>query len=231
MSLFDFFKRGNKDKEAQRTELPARDIDHCSRNTSAQSSPTWDELEAWKRANEESSLQFDRDVAEITKAYESVSAGGDINKAIAEIEGILINSRPYGRLHGQAWHKKLLSLYRQAGRDDDAWAHLNWIVVEDPSYLEFVQHERCLILKREKRYVDAMWHLMHEHLIIAMKPYSEFKKERFLKEAQPIANKLGWAGNEPEYLAYLIESACSVGDVNAIRMEEAYKAFLKERQG
>lgn len=57
---------------------------------------------------------------------------------------------------------------------------------------------------------------------------SGFNKETFIKEATPIANKLGLSSSNVEYLAYLIENQVKHHNYDDQVLRESYKKALSD---
>ena len=71
--------------------------------------------------------------------------------------------------------------------------------------------------------------LMYSHLLKS-KWNNTFKSEIFIKDANPVANKLKWDSSKVEYLAYLIENQVKQKNYDEMLLREKYKTFLSEQK-
>ena len=75
--------------------------------------------------------------------------------------------------------------------------------------------------------MDAMIMLMMGHLFKAQ-INATFAKDAFIKEATPIANKLGLNNDNVEYLAYLIENQVKHRNYDDQILRTSYKKALSD---
>ena len=119
----------------------------------------------------------------------------------------------------------LAELYIKNNQNDKAWGYLNSILLSHIDLTHKIRFLQCKILKKEKRYIDAMIMLMMGYLFKA-KISSSFAKDTFIKDATPIANKLGLENSNIEYLAYLIENQVKHRNYDDQVLRENYKKAL-----
>ena len=121
----------------------------------------------------------------------------------------------------------LAELYIKNNQNDKAWDYLNSILLSHIDLTHKIRFLQCKILKKEKRFVDAMIMLMMGHLFKAQ-INATFAKDAFIKEATPIANKLGLNNDNVEYLAYLIENQVKHRNYDDQILRTNYKKALSD---
>ena len=160
-------------------------------------------------------------LSSVLKAREQYKVDNDINKLIASYEYAMIEAKPPLK-NAQSHTMYLAELYIKNNQNDKAWSYLNSILLSHMDLTHKIRFLQCKILKKEKKYVDAMIMLMMGHLFKSQIS-SGFNKETFIKEATPIANKLGLSSSNVEYLAYLIENQVKHHNYDDQVLRESYK--------
>ncbi len=150
-------------------------------------------------------------LAEVNAARERFKVDKDIQAAIAVYERVLLHSTP--PLKSNAHTMFLSNLYIQAEEYDKAWGYLNHLLITNPSLTYDIRKDQCRILKKEKKYVDAMQMLSLSYLAES-KWNNTFKIDAFSKEATPIANKLGWNSENIKQIATCIQYHVGKKDYN-----------------
>lgn len=152
-----------------------------------------------------SDLEYqDKLLSYVLKAREQFKVDKNIDKLIEVYEYAIIKANP--PLKNAPSHIMYLAeLYIKNNQNDKAWSYLNSILLSHKDLTHKIRFLQCKILKKEKRYVDALFMLMMGYLFKA-KNNSTFSGETFIKDVTPIANKLGLNSSNVEYLAYLIEN-------------------------
>lgn len=162
----------------------------------------------------------------VWQAREQYKSDGDINKLIAAYEYAMIEAKPPLK-NAQSHTMYLAELYIKNNQNDKAWDYLNSILLSHIDLTHKIRFLQCKILKKEKRYVDAMIMLMMGYLFKA-KISSSFAKDTFIKDATPIAKKLGLENSNIEYLAYLIENQIKHRNYDDQVLRENYKKALTD---
>ena len=182
---------------------------------------------------------------EVNEARDRYKNGGDIKDIIKAFEHAFKESDPPCS-SSQCWY--LVTLYLKNNQNDAAWEYLQlmrhrsaltlknqnsivpYTIQDFYSESSQISEQEARILKKEKRFKEAIRSYMFEYLewIWAKRDFVKFEKDRFLKDIKPCANKLKWDEDKMDYLAYLVENNASRTDYNSIPMEEAYRQFLKD---
>ncbi len=142
-------------------------------------------------------------LSKVLAAKEKYKTDNDVYAAIAVYEQALIYSDP--PLHSNSHTMFLANLYIQAEEYDKAWAYLNKLLLTNVGLTYKIRKEQCRILKKEKKYIDAMLMLALSYLADS-KWSNSFRVDAFVKEAAPIAKKLNWSNETIEQLASCIQS-------------------------
>ena len=135
----------------------------------------------------------------VFNAEDRYNKDGDLNAVIEDLEYAFIESKSPCKAHCL----DLVNYYCKAGQNDKAWGYLNLLYMErriDPMFIRF---EQAKILKKEKRWADAVEMYMLGYL--AKCDRTNFKKELFIKDIKSSANKLGWDDSIMNSLAQILE--------------------------
>ena len=135
----------------------------------------------------------DAELEKLQKADKQYEIDNNIEQRIAVYESILSKKTRWNSFN---YCMKLARMYEEIGQNDKAWRYLNkmetWFATypSPKSYLSKISQEQFSILKKEKKYKDAL-----RMLLITRVSYSdsvtEFNKEKFVKDAKPIAKNIG----------------------------------------
>lgn len=175
----------------------------------------------------QSDLEYqDNLLASVWEAREQYKVDNDIDKLIAAYEYAMIEAKPPLK-NAQSHTMYLAELYIKNNQNDKAWGYLNSLLLPHKDLTHKIRFLQCKILKKEKRFVDAMIMLMMGHLFKAQIS-ATFAKDAFIKEATPIANKLGLNNDNVEYLAYLIENQVKHRNYDAQILRANYKKALSD---
>ena len=93
--------------------------------------------------------------------------------------------------------------------------------------LEKIRFAQARILKKEKKYLDAIENYMLGFLAKS-KWNSTFQEEMFLNEIKSSANNLGWDNDKCEYLAYLVGNHVEKNCYDELSLITSYRKFLKD---
>ena len=165
-------------------------------------------------------------LASVWEAREQYKVDNNIDKLIAAYEYAMIEAKPPLK-NAQSHTMYLAELYIKNNQNDKAWDYLNSILLSHIDLTHKIRFLQCKILKKEKRFVDAMIMLMMGHLFKAQ-INATFAKDAFIKEATPIANKLGLNNDNVEYLAYLIENQVKHRNYDDQTLRTSYKKALSD---
>ena len=165
-------------------------------------------------------------LASVWEAREQYKVDNNIDKLIAAYEYAMIEAKPPLK-NAQSHTMYLAELYIKNNQNDKAWDYLNSILLSHIDLTHKIRFLQCKILKKEKRFVDAMIMLMMGHLFKAQ-INATFAKDAFIKEATPIANKLGLNNDNVEYLAYLIENQVKHRNYDDQILRTNYKKALSD---
>lgn len=187
------------------------------------------------KRHQDDTAKADAQIAKLQKADERFEKDGDLNKRIAVYESVLDLSKPL------LWNSfnyclSLVKMYVEADRRDDAWRLLNQMTIafaRFPSpeyYTAKVRNEQFKILKKEKKYLDALRMLAVSHVLKTNSPQgSQFDTERFIKEAKTTAKGAGLSQQDLEDLAKMIKDAGKKKNLPEEKVLDIFKEFLKKK--
>lgn len=167
-------------------------------------------------------------LSEVLAARNKYKVDHDIQSAITVYEHALLHSDP--PLRSNAHTMFLSNLYIQAKEYDKAWSYLNGLLLKNQDLTYEIRKDQCRILKKEKRYVDAMLMLILSFLADS-KWKNIFNYESFVKEATPIANKLGWTQEAVERFADCIKKRVDSRDYDEASMVNEFREILIDLDG
>ena len=97
-------------------------------------------------------------------------------------------------------------------------------------YLWKIRNEQFKILKKEKKYLDALRMLAVSHVLKTNSPQgSQFDIERFIKEAKTTAKGAGLSEEDLEDLAKMIKDAGKKGNLPEAKVLNIFKEFMKKK--
>lgn len=100
-----------------------------------------------------------------------------------------VRENPTGVNWSYKYYMTLSKMYYENGQRDKAWGFLNEMVMTHPELIEHVRKEQVRILKKERRWLEALRTFCLQSYHAAERP--NYGAERFVREGRPIANKLG----------------------------------------
>lgn len=148
--------------------------------------------------------------------YEDIAS---INKCISAYETYVLDNEA-----GVRWDPSdyvfLAGLYTKIGATNKAWGLLNSIKANFPNASEAVRHQQVALLKKEKRWADALQFYCSEAYYICKRDKG-YSKEQFVCTAAPLARKANLSSDQLQTLAaQIVEAAhkftCTEGRVNEI---------------
>ena len=117
-------------------------------------------------------------------------------------------------------HLFLADLYEKAGMNDKAWGYLNKMMLDDPGSKPRIRKAQFKLLKREKRWLEALHILVMYH-----SSCSPFNRADFEKDAAPVAKKLCIDAKSLAALSLTLEQN-SHNETTAVK---ACNTFLKSK--
>lgn len=153
----------------------------------------------------------------------AVDSAKDVAKAIDKYEAALRAAEGHGNYatHWLCLAKDCIK-YDQMDR---AWALLNELLTKYPDESARIRNEQVRILKKEKRWDEALRMLGMCHAV----KYGDFNRDAFLRELKPIANKLGLTVDDHLTLADLVAKAKKKGSRAERVAADSFAEFLKAR--
>lgn len=158
----------------------------------------------------------------VSKAEDRYNKDGDLNAVIEDLEYAFIESNPPCKAHCL----DLVNYYCKAGQNDKAWGYLNLLYMErriDPMFIRF---EQAKILKKEKRWADAVEMYMFGYL--AKCDRTDFKKEMFIKDIKSSTNKLGWDESLVNRLAQILEKQIKSKNFDESSLSQEYRKLYND---
>ena len=183
-------------------------------------------LEQLRRDSEKQQAEFDRKNARLQSARAALSESDDLNAAIAEYEAAI---EDFGDQNMDSHRIRLAGCYIKAGQFDKAWGYLNGLIAKYPHLSPKARKEQIRILKKEKRWSEAMRYVLLYYMDRCIYGVPGFNKEAFLKDLRPIANKLGLEEDEREYFAFLLDRQIQSGRYQHGPIDDAFKKFGSDK--
>lgn len=176
---------------------------------------------------EQQTKQADAEIALLQAADRQFENDKDIEKRIAAYESVF-----HKKTHWNSFNycMKLVKMYEDVEKNNKAWSLLNKMVgwfasYPNPvAYIPKIRKEQFKILKKEKKYDEALRWLLAAHTAFA-KSSSEFNTERFISEANTTAKGLGMTETQLQELVEIVQKTLRQSD-GAEKVDEAYQAFL-----
>lgn len=165
-------------------------------------------------------------IARVNAARERYKNDGNLDAIIKEYEFAFVESNPPCT---SSQYIKLADFYIKAGQNDKAWGYLNSMLAKKPNGRKDIRFAQARILKKEKRYMDAIEMYMLGYLANAERNNS-FSPNTFKREIQPCINKLQWEADTADYLCYLLESQIKKKNYRESTVINSYRAFVGSQQ-
>ncbi len=189
----------------------------------------------FKKEQDEVNAQISR----LIQADAEYKEDGDLDKRIAVYERILDFKKE------QHWNSfnfciKFVQMYVKADRDDDAWRLLNQMQIKFATfypqtyYDSKIRYEQFKILKKEKKFVDALHMLALSYALTSFQDDDghriPFNEEKFLKEAKTTAQGAGISPEDLAQLANLLKKNVKHRNITEQKISEIYRAFMAKAQ-
>ena len=176
---------------------------------------------------EQQTKHADAEIALLQAADRQFENDKDLDKRIAAYESVF-----HKKTHWNSFNycMKLVKMYEDAEKNNKAWSLLNkmigWFATypNPAAYIPKIRKEQFKILKKEKKYDEALRWLLAAHASFAKNP-SEFNAERFISEAKTTAKGLGMTEEQLQELAEIVQKTLRQSN-GAEKVDEAYQAFL-----
>lgn len=167
-------------------------------------------------------LKKQDEAIELFQEARELEVSGNFDKAI-ELSRKALEIAP-----NSCWDSQrigLAELYIKANRHNEAWGYLNRLKIEFPYLISKIEFQMCRILKKEKKWIEALRALMACHAT----KYGGFNEQAFIRDLGPIANRIPLIEGEPEYLADMLKGAPD--DVFAAESyaDSVFRRFYEER--
>lgn len=156
----------------------------------------------------------------VNAAQERYKKDNDLDAVIKELEFAFIESDPPCRT---SQCMDLVKYYSKAGQNNKAWSYLNHLLMKKAASLESIRFEQAKLLKKEKKWADAIEMYMLGYL--ASTNRIAFPKEKFIKDVKSSANKLGWDDNTVNRLAQIIEKQAKGKNFSERSLSQEYRKF------
>lgn len=139
-------------------------------------------------------------LGEVFEAKSRYEEDGDLDAVIEAFEAAFIKADP-PCVSSQCF--TLVDYYLKAGQNDKAWRYMNKLYTKFPVYRGRIRNLQAKILKKEKKYSDAIEMYMLCYLIRA-DGNNIFDKEKFLKTINVCANKLKLDESQRDQIAGIV---------------------------
>ena len=227
------------DKDGKCSECAKREKESIKQKTNFFSAGKFDKklehnaIEEWLpqvdpqyKATKERLAHQEKLLSLVWKAREQYKIDNDINELIKVYEYAMIDANPV--LHSAQAHVfYLVDLYIKTNQNDKAWGYLSKVSIEYIHETHKIRMYQFRILKKEKRYTEAMIFLMEAYLLKSQFTNS-FNEKGFKKDANSTINKLEWDNTKLEYLAKLIKDQVNDHNFDQELLRSKYWAFLNE---
>ena len=170
----------------------------------------------------------DREIAQLQAAKEKYDQDNDVQACIQEYEKVLLKGTSWNSFN---FHLTLVNLYVKADRDNDGWAYLNRLLMQFPDeYCTYkIRYEQFHILKKEKKYKEAIRMLAVSHVLKTNSPNgSYFSIEKFEKDGKTTAKGAKMTPESFHELACLIEETAKGKKCTETDVFKVVDGFLKD---
>lgn len=222
MSLFHLFRKKDKELKASKPAVQTNPSDQ--KFSSDVERQMYENNEFGYRDMKDELDRQNRLLSRYWAAVSKYKEDNNLNVLIAECEDLFIKEDPPCRT---SQCTKLVNYYMKAGLNDKAWGYLNLLHSTGRLDTESVRYDQARILRKEKKYADAIEKFMVSYLMKS-KRIGEFQKEKFLKDISSCANRLHLTDDHREYLAYLIENQIKQKHFSERELVRLYRKFYED---
>lgn len=163
-------------------------------------------------------------LSRVNAAQEKYKEDKNIEAVIRELEYAFIESDPPC---ASSQNMDLIDYYVKAGKNDKAWAYLNRLYTYGEAPVEKVRFAQARILKKEKKWHDALEMYMLGYLKKS-EWNNNFQEDMFKKDIKSLVNKLNWDSEKVDYLCYLIGNHVKNRDYSESSLSQEYRQFLSD---
>lgn len=198
-----------------------------SKNSSTKSKTSTNSASNSLTRLEQQTKQADAEIALLQAADRQFENDKDTEKRIAAYESVF-----HKKTHWNSFNycMKLVKMYEDGGKNNKAWALINKMIIwfatypNPAAYISKIRKEQFKILKKEKKYDEALRWLLAAHTSFAKSP-SEFSAESFFSEAKTTAKGLGMTEAQLQELVEIVQKTLKQSN-GAEKVDEAYQSFL-----
>ena len=122
----------------------------------------------------------------------------------------------------------LADLYIKAGYLDKAWGYLNMLIPENRAPLHKIRFTQARILKKEKKYYDAIELYMMGYLMKSQWN-NTFQASMFEKDISPCVNKTELPDNTVKELSSIISRQVQIRDYDEYHVIQKYRDYLADK--
>ena len=162
----------------------------------------------------------------LNRARDQYKKDGNIEKLIKGYEAVLIQvPKP---VHSPSVAMQLVDLYIKNGQDDKAWGYLNSLLARSDYVVprDKIRFAQVKILKREKKYTEAVEMLILAHLSKAKD--QKYNVAGFEKDLKPIAKNLGWDDSNIHELIVVVDGFARSKHNSEQAAIKSFRKLLKE---
>ena len=213
MGILDLFKKIDKAlSEPEKPARPARQNDYG--------------LAELKRKEKEA----DNELETLQKADKQYYEDNDIEKRIAVYESVLNHQPEWNNFN---FCLSLLSMYEKTEQYQKGWSFANqmiaWFAVFPVGDMSKIRYAQFRILKKEKKYVEALRMLTLSHIHNAGYYSVEDLQKRMVKDGKTTAKGAGLTVEDLEELAALLKKSADRKKNTEQEALRVFKAFAKEK--
>ncbi len=219
MGLFDFLKKKNSSQNSvQEVKVPKPKFHNKIEKEMYEKN-----IEGFRDLTDSINYQnalLDR----VNTAQQRYKQDGDLEAVIKELEFAFIKCNPPCR-SSQCFD--LVDYYIKAGQNNKAWSYLNRLSMRKNAPMMHIRFAQARILKKEKKYADAVQMFMLGYL--AKSNGQDFRKDKFIKDIKSSANKLEWDDNTITRLVNILEKQIKKKNYDEGALIEEYRKFYEKR--
>lgn len=163
-------------------------------------------------------------LSRVNAAQKKFREDGCLDAVIKELEYAFITSNPPCKT---SQNMDLAGYYIRAGQSDKAWGYLNRLIMTGQAPLEKIRFEQARILKKEKKWADAIEMYMLGYL--AKNQWNrQFQEDMFIKDIRSSASRLGWDDSVMKQLAEIVSSFVRKGKSDEKLMIREYRKLYEK---
>lgn len=196
MGLFDIFRKNTDISKNVQQELYNKNLYGC-------------------RDIKDSLSYQDKLLSLVNDASERYEQDHDLDAVIKAFEQAFVEADQPCK---SSQNMKLADYYIKAGLNDKAWGYLNKLQLTSEAPLEKIRFAQSRILKKKKKYINALEYCLMGHF----NKYS-FNENVFYKDLMSYSNKLNLDYSQISYLKQIITSS-----KNESALIDKYRSIIKD---